>query len=74
MSIETTAKCMNDDQDRIEFGYFPQEKIMKFLVEDPRSTDSLVKSDKIHLPLIPDSLHGFFSVFKYNIKNVKFDT
>lgn len=75
MSIETAAKCMSDDQHgKIEFRYFPQEKIMKFFVEDPRSRDSLVKSVKIHLPIIPDSLQGFFSVFKYNLKNIKFDT
>jgi hypothetical protein len=33
----------------------------------------LVKSVEIHLPLIPESLQGFFSVFKYNLKNVKFE-
>jgi hypothetical protein len=74
MSIETAAKSMSHDPEgKIEFKYFPQEKIMKFFVEDPGARDSLVKSVKIHLPLIPDSLQGFFSVFKYNLKNVKFD-
>ena len=29
---------------------------------------------KIHLPLIPESAQGFFSEFKYKLKNVKFNT
>ena len=40
---------------------------------DAESGDNLVKSIQIHLPLIPESVQGFFSVFKYNLKNIKFD-
>ena len=47
---------------------------MKFFVKDAKSRDNLVKSIQIHLPLIPESVQGFFSVLKYNLKNVKFDT
>jgi hypothetical protein len=46
---------------------------MKFFVKDPKARDCLVKSIEIHLPSIPESLQGFLSVFKYNLKNVKFD-
>lgn len=75
MSIETTAVSMNSDETgKIAFEYYPEEKIMKFWVKDAKSRDNLVKSVEIHLPLIPESLQGFFSVFKYNLKNVKFDT
>jgi hypothetical protein len=74
MSIETTAKGMSDDEgDKIDFEYYPEEKVMKFLVRDAEARDDLVKSVEIHLPLIPESLQGFFSVFKYNLKKVEFD-
>jgi hypothetical protein len=74
-SIEATAKVMNDDKnDNITFEYFSDEKIFKFFVKDAKSRDNLVRSIQIHLPLIPESAQGFFSVFKYNLKNVKFDT
>jgi hypothetical protein len=43
---------------------------MKFYVKDAKSRDDLVKSVEIHLPLIPKSVQGFFSVFRYNLKNV----
>ena len=46
---------------------------MKFFVKDPKSRDDLVKSVEVHLPLIPESLQGFFRVLKYNLKKVKFD-
>jgi hypothetical protein len=66
---------MNDDKsDNITFEYFSDEKIIKFFVRDTKSRDDLVKSIQIHLPLIPESVQGFFSAFKYNLKNVKFDT
>ena len=75
LSIETTAKSMNNDKsDNITFEYHSDEKIYKFFVKDAKSRDSLVKSVEIHLPQIPESLKGFFSVFKYNLKNIKFDT
>ena len=74
MSIETTAKSMSKDEgDKIDFEYYPDEKVMKFFVKDAEARDNLLKSVEIHLPLIPESLQGFFSVFKYNLKNVKFD-
>jgi len=59
---------------KIAFEYFPDEKVIKFYVKDAKSRDNLLKSVEIHLPLMPESLQGFFSVFKYNLKNVKFNT
>ena len=75
MSIGTAAKGMsnNDEGDKIDFEYYPEEKVMKFFVKDAEARDDLVKSVEIHLPLIPESLQGFFSVFKYNLKKVEFD-
>jgi hypothetical protein len=75
MSIETTAKGMsnNDEGDKIDFEYYPEEKVLKFFVKDAEARDDLVKSVEIHLPLIPESLQGFFSVFKYNLKKVELD-
>lgn len=74
-SIEATAKVMSDDKTgNITFEYFSDEKIIKFFVKDAKSRDNLLKSIQIHLPLIPESVQAFFSVFKYNLKNVKFDT
>ena len=73
-SIETTAKSIGDDKNGdITFEYYSNEKIIKFFVKDPKSRDNLIKSIQIHLPLIPESVQGFFSVFKYNLKKVKFD-
>jgi len=72
-SIEATAKSMSEDKNDITFEYFSDEKIIKFFVKDAKSRDNLLKSIQIHLPLIPESVQGFFSVFKYNLKNVKFD-
>jgi hypothetical protein len=74
-SIEAAAQSMSDDTNgNITFEYYPEEKFMKFFVKDAKSRDDLVKSIQIHLPLIPESVQGFFSVFKYNLKNLKFDT
>ena len=64
---------MCEDKNDITFEYFSDEKIIKFFVKDAKSRDNLLKSIQIHLPLIPESVQGFFSVFKYNLKNVKFD-
>ena len=75
MAIETTAISMNKNKiGKIAFEYFPVEKVIKFYVKDAKSRDNLLKSVEIHLPLMPESLQGFFSVFKYNLKNVKFNT
>jgi hypothetical protein len=74
MSIETIARKISKDKtDKIQFEYNPKERIIKFFVEGAESRDNLVRSVDIHLPLIPQSLQGFFSVFKYNLKKVKFD-
>jgi hypothetical protein len=65
MSIETTAKGMsndegdNDEGDKINFEYYPEEKVMKFFVKEAKARDSLVKSVEIHLPLIPEPFKVF---------------
>ena len=61
-----------DKADKTDFEYYPEEKVMKFYVRNAKSRNDLVKSVEIHYPLIPESLQGFFSVFKYNLKNVTF--
>ena len=67
LSIETAAKDMGDNKrDKIDFEYYPDERVMKFFVKDSKSRDDLVKSVEVHLPLIPESLQGFFRIFKYN--------
>lgn len=74
MSIETAAKSMSGDNgDNITFQYYSDQKIIRFFVKDAKSRDSLVKSVETHLPLMPESLQGFFSVFKYNLKNLEFN-
>jgi hypothetical protein len=73
-AIESTAKNMSKDKTgRIKFRYDIDDKAMKFFVKDSKSRDCLVRSIEIHLPSIPETLQGFFSVLKYNLKNVKFD-
>jgi hypothetical protein len=75
LAIETTAKSMSDIKSgNITFEYLSDEKIIKFFVMDAESRDNLVKSIQIHLSLIPESVQGFFSVIKYNLKHVKFGT
>lgn len=65
---------MSDDKSgNITFEYYSDEKIIKFFVMDAELGNNLVKSIQIHLPLIPESVQGFFSVFKYDQKNVKFN-
>ena len=74
MSHRNCCKNMGDDmRDKIDFEYYPDERVMKFFVKDAKSRDNLVKSVEVHLPLIPETLQGFFRVFKYNLKKVKFD-
>jgi hypothetical protein len=69
LSIETAAKDMGDyKRDKIDFEYYRDERVMKFFVKDAKSRDDLVNSVEVHLPLIPESLQGFFRVFKYNLK------
>jgi hypothetical protein len=73
-AIESTAKIMcNDKNGKITFKYNAAEKSMKFFIKDPNARDCLVKSIAIHFPSIPESLQGFLSVFKYNLKNLRFD-
>lgn len=71
-SIETTARHMCGDKngEKIIFQYCPDEKVTRFFLKDSESRDCLVKCIEIHLPLIPEMLQGFFSVLKYNLKNV----
>jgi hypothetical protein len=72
-AIETSAKSMcGDTLGKIKFRYKIKERVMAFFVSDSASRDCLVKSIEIHLPSIPESLQGFFSVLKYDLKNVKF--
>jgi hypothetical protein len=59
MSIETTAKRMSNQGDKIDFEYYPVEKFMKFFVKDAKARDNLVKSVEIHVPLIPESPRFF---------------
>jgi hypothetical protein len=74
LSIERTAKSMsNDKSDDMSFAYYCDERINRFFVRDAKSRDNLVKSIQVHMPLLPESVQSFFSVFKYNLKNVKFD-
>jgi hypothetical protein len=73
-AIETTAKSMNNDTNgKIKFEYNMEEKTMRFYLKDVNSRDCLVRSIEIHLPSLPESLQRYFSVLKYNLKNVKFD-
>jgi hypothetical protein len=60
--------------DNMTLEYYCDERINRFFVRDTNSMDNLVKSIQVHLPLLPESVQSFFSVFKYNLKNVKFDT
>jgi hypothetical protein len=71
--IESTAKNMCKDETKIKFRYDIEDKTMKFYLRDSKARDCLVKSIEIHLPSAPETLQGFFSVLKYNLKNVKFD-
>lgn len=72
-SVEIVAKHFRNDRDnKIIFKYTGQKTVDYFLA-DLKSRDCLVKAIEIHLPSIPESLQGFFTVLKYNLKNVKFD-
>ena len=74
MSVETTAKDIRKDNDRlIVFEYDADQKRMNFSLKDAEARDSLLKSVEAYLPVVPESLQGFFSVFRYNLRNVKFD-
>ena len=74
-SIEVTAKhmCGNKNGEKIIFQYCPDEQVTRFFIKDSKSRNCLVKCIEIHLPLISEMLKGFFSVLKYNLKNVEFD-
>jgi hypothetical protein len=74
-AIESAARLMcKCKKENIVFIYCPDEKVVRLFLKDNKSRDCLVKSIEIQLPLIPELLHGFFSVLKYNLKNGKFDT
>ena len=73
-AVETTAKQMcQNKQCKIELVYGPEEKCLRFFLNDDECRDCLVESIEIHLPLMPTSLQGLFSVFKYNLKQLNFD-
>ena len=74
LSIEKAAKVMNKDKrDNITFEYYCDERIERFFVRDALSRDNLVKSIQVHMPLLPESIESFFTVFKYNLKKLKFN-
>ena len=72
-SIETTARHMCNKSENIVLEY-DKGKNIKFFIKDDKSLDCLVKAIEILLPSIPEMLQGFFTVFKYNLKNLKSDT
>jgi hypothetical protein len=73
-ALETAARNMcKDENENIIFIYCPDEKVVRLFLKDNKSRDCLIKSIEIQLPLIPESLKGFFSVLKYNLKNVKYN-
>jgi hypothetical protein len=75
LSIERVAKSMsNDKSDNLTLEYYCDERINRFFARDAKSRDNLVKSIQVHLPLLPESVQTFFSVFKYHLNKVKFDT
>jgi hypothetical protein len=69
-AIETTAKDMysgiNDD---ITFKYIKDIDVN--LVKNAEARDCLARAIEIHFPSVPFMLQGFFSVFKYNLQNLK---
>lgn len=72
-AVETTAKHLcKDKTGKIEFLYCPEEKSMRFYLKDSKSRDCLMEAIEIHYQQIPESLQGFFSVLKYNLKYVEF--
>ena len=73
VSIETTARHMCNKPENIVLEY-DKDKNIKFFIKDDISLDCLVKAIEILLPSIPEMLKGYFTVFKYNLKNLKFDT
>jgi hypothetical protein len=73
LSIERAARSMsNDKSDNLTFSYYCDERVNRFFVKNATSRDNLVKSIQVHMPLLPESIQSFFSVFKYNLKKVKF--
>lgn len=74
LSIEKAAKILSKDKsDKITLEYYCDERVNRFSVGDAFSRDNLVKSIQVHMPLLPESIESFFSVFKYNLKKVRFD-
>ena len=73
LSIEKAAKILNKDKsDKITLEYYCDERVNRFFVGDAFSRDNLLKSIQVHMPLLPESIQSFFSVFKYNLKKVRF--
>lgn len=74
LSIEKAAKILSKDKsDKITLEYYCDERVNRFFVGDVFSRDNLVKSIQVHMSLLPESVQSFFSVFKYNLKHLKFD-
>jgi hypothetical protein len=73
-AIQSTSQNMCEDKTKIKFRYELEDKAMKFYLKDSKARDCLVKSIEIHLTSVPEVLQGFFSVLKYNLKNVKFES
>ena len=74
LSIEKVAKILNKDKsNNITLEYYCDERINRFFVRDAISRDNLVKSIQVHMPLLPESIESFFTVFKYNLKKLKFN-
>jgi len=71
-AVETTAKQMCENKE-CEFVYCTEERSMRFFLKNDECRDCFVDSIEIHLPLMPTLLEGFFSVFKYDLKKIKFD-
>lgn len=74
LSIEKAAKILSKDKsDKITLEYYCDERVNRFFVGDAFSRDNLVKSIQVHMSLLPESVQSFFSVFKYNLKKLRFD-
>ncbi|HET8847521.1 MAG TPA: hypothetical protein VFM20_01920 [Nitrososphaeraceae archaeon] len=70
LSVEITAKHMRNDRDNKIIFKCNEEKKIDYFFEDLKSRDCLVKAIEVHLPQMPETLQGFFSVLKYNLRNI----
>lgn len=72
MSVEITAKHIRNDRDNKIIFKCNEEMKIDYFLEDLKSRDCLVKAIEVHLPQMPETLQGFFSVLKYNLKKITF--